>query len=338
MNNHKNNTDANKPPKIVIIGGGSGASTVAGSLKSAGANISAVISMVDDGGSTGRLREQLDVQANSDVRRNLQALSNNEELVRLFSYRFGEGDVKGHTLGNLVMAAAEKITGGFDYAVDLMSEILRVEGKVIPAIQSKAQLVLESADRKIAGEHEIDAASYKPLEDKPQIYLEPETKLSELAADAIAKADMVVIAPGTLYTSLGGVIAATGCAEALDSCKAPVVYVCNLINVPGQTDGFYVQDYANEIHRMLNREALDYVFYNNDYDSVNLSNDDIYVKPDKDRMEAPYKMVGMPLISHEKKEKNPNDVLSYVRSEVLHDTSAIKEALLNLCETRQSDE
>lgn len=248
--------------KIVVIGGGTGSFTLLSELKNYTQNITALVNMADDGGSTGMLRDELGVLPPGDVRQCLVALSSSKKARDLFNYRLDEGSMKGHAFGNLFMAALEKMTGSFAEAVETASEVLNVKGKVYPITLDNVQLVMElNNGKKIEGEFEIAHTSFGK-QSHPKISLNPTAHINPKAKEAIEDADLVVIAPGNIYGSLAPALVVEGMKEALSETDAKIVYVCNLVTKPGQTDGFTVSDYASEIERFAGIK-LDYVLYNN---------------------------------------------------------------------------
>lgn len=253
---------ATKSPKIVVIGGGTGSFTLLSALKDYTPNITALVNMADDGGSTGQLRDELGVLPPGDVRQCLVALSRSPRVRELFNYRFDQGSLKGHAFGNLFLTALEKMTGNFGDATELAGEVLNIVGRVEPITHDKVTLVMESADGKVTeGEFQIGHADFG-LHTKPIIRLKPDAAINPIAKEAIEAADVVVIAPGNLYGSIAPALVVRGVAEALAKTKAKKVYVCNLVTKPGQTDGFTVEDYADEIERFLGGVPFDIVLYN----------------------------------------------------------------------------
>lgn len=248
--------------KIVVIGGGTGSFTLLSGLKQYTHNITALVSMVDNGGSTGVLRDELGVLPAGDIRQCLVALSTTPKVRELFNYRFDEGGMKGHTFGNLFMAALEKMTGSFVEAVETASEVLSVKGQVHPTTLDNTNLVVRLKDGTVIhGEHASEDMQI-PEGERPWIDLEPEAHMSPKARQAILDADLVVIAPGSLYSSLASALLVKGMTRVLAESKAKKVYVCNLVTKPGQTGGYGVKDFATEIER-FSGVKLDYVLYNN---------------------------------------------------------------------------
>lgn len=247
--------------KLVVIGGGTGSFTLLSQLKHFFSDITALVNMADDGGSTGVLRDELGVLPPGDVRQCLVALASEPRMRDLFDYRFQEGTFAGHSFGNLFLTAVEKTTHDFAEAVKLASDVLRIQGRVVPITLNNVTLVLEHPDGRIMrGQHGISSETFS----RPSLRFEPEAHVNPLAVEAIAQADLIVIAPGNLYGSLAPALIVRGVAEALSIAKAKKAYVCNLVTKPGQTDGFKVHDFAGEIMRFLGGKViLDYVLYNN---------------------------------------------------------------------------
>lgn len=247
---------------IVVIGGGTGSFTLLGGLKKYTHHITALVNMVDDGGSTGVLRDELGVLPPGDVRQCLVALSSSPKVRDLFNYRLDEGSMKGHAFGNLFMAALEKMTGSFAEAVELAGEVLGVNGRVYPITLDDTTITASLESGATAkGENAVGAMKI-PRGEKPWLELKPPAMINPQARQAILDADLVVIAPGMLYCSLAPALLVRGVTRALAETNAKKVYVCNLVNKPGQTDDFTVEEYAEEIERFAGVK-LDYVLYNN---------------------------------------------------------------------------
>lgn len=249
--------------KIVVIGGGTGNFVVLRGLKKYNVALTAIVSMADDGGSTGILRDELGVLPPGDVRQCLVALSNSSRLMRsLMNYRFENGGLGGHSFGNLLLSALEKVTGSFETAVEEASRILYIKGKVIPVTMNQVRLKMVLNNRKVLeGEREIYLsqeieAGYKT------IYLEPYPKVNPKVIDEITHADLIVIGPGGLHTSLIPSLLVEGVSEAICNSLAKKVYVLNLMNRKGQTSGYKTSHYVNELVRFLGKDVLDYILIN----------------------------------------------------------------------------
>ena len=254
-----------KAAKVVVIGGGTGVFTVLSGLKRYPLELSAVISMADDGGSTGVLREEFGILPPGDVRRALVALSSSGDrlLADLFSYRFEEGGLKGHSFGNIMLTALERITGSFESAVEEAGRILGAGGRVIPVTLSNVQLVAKLEDGSvIRGETNIDIPKHDPRLKIAEVFLRPEALANERATEAIKSADLVVIGPGDLYTSVVPNLLVSGVAEAIRRTKATKAYVVNIMTKSGETNGFAAEDFIKVVERYLGQGALDYAVVN----------------------------------------------------------------------------
>jgi uncharacterized cofD-like protein len=250
--------------KIVVIGGGTGNFTVLRGLKNYDVDISAVVSMADDGGSTGILRDELGVLPPGDVRQCLIALSNSSSMMRsLMNYRFEQGGLGGHNFGNLFLSALEKVTGSFEKAVEEVGKILFIKGKVIPVTTHQVRLKMILKDRTVLeGEAEI-YLSQQIDQGYSSIYLEPYATANPRAIDEIMNADLVVIGPGGLYTSLIPNLLVEGVSEALRRSPAKKVFVANLMNRKGQTTDFTVSSYLKEMEKFIGSDIFDYIIVNN---------------------------------------------------------------------------
>jgi len=254
--------------KIVVIGGGTGTFTVLSGLKKYAVDLSAVVSMADDGGSTGILRDELGVLPPGDIRQCLVALSTSDLLMRkLMNYRFPSGSLKGHTFGNIFLSTLEKVTENFDEAVAKLSEILRLRGHVIPATLNKVRLVAFLANGIILRGQSLIRKSN--LEKLRKIALDPCASANPKALRAIREAELIVIGPGDLYSSLIPNFLISGISRAIVRSSAKKVYICNLMNRAGQTDHFTPLDYTRKIEEYLGGK-LDHIIYNNEHPSLKL--------------------------------------------------------------------
>lgn len=249
--------------KIVIIGGGTGNFTVLRGLRNYAIDISAIVSMADDGGSTGILRDELGVLPPGDVRQCLVALSDSSRLMRsLMNYRFPQGGLEGHSFGNLLLSALEKVTGSFEKAVEEVGKILFIKGKVIPVTTHQVRLKMILRNCKILeGEKEV-YLSQEIDKGYSSIYLEPYPKANPQAIDEIMNADLIVMGPGGLHTSLIPNLLVEGISEALLRSDAKKVFVANLMNRKGQTTGFTVSQYVEELSQFIGADIFDYILVN----------------------------------------------------------------------------
>lgn len=322
--------------RVVVIGGGTGSFVLLSGLKRYTQHITALVNMSDDGGSTGQLRDELGVLPPGDARQCLVALSDSEKVRDLFNYRFEEGSLKGHAFGNLFLTALEKMTGNFAEAVELASEVLSVTGTVLPVTLSNVTLCMRTADGTVTkGEHKIELANFDSS--RPELWLEPDPKLNPAAIVALEQADMIVIAPGDIYNSLGPALIVPGLGEALCRSKAKKVYVCNLVTKPGQSDGFKAHDFADEIERFIGQPCLDWVLYNDKPPSEELlekyaHEGEYAVEVDTKAFEdAHYRSKGSALISNGiTSEPSAADAIAHMRSYIRHDPDRIARELMRL--------
>ncbi len=249
--------------KVVVIGGGTGNFAVLQGLKNYPVDLSAIVSMADDGGSTGILRDELGVLPPGDVRQCLVALSNSSRLMRsLMNYRFEQGGLGGHSFGNLLLSALEKVTGSFEKAVEEMGRILAIKGKVIPVTTHQVRLKMILSNRTVLeGEKEV-YLSQEIDQGYKSIYLEPYPKANPHALEEIRLADLVVLGPGGLHTSLIPNLLVEGVSDALKKSPAKKVFVINLMNRRGQTTGFKASDYLKEVIRYIGEDPFDFILVN----------------------------------------------------------------------------
>jgi uncharacterized cofD-like protein len=249
--------------KVVVIGGGTGNFAVLQGLKKYPLDLTAIVSMADDGGSTGILRDELGVLPPGDVRQCLVALSDSSRLMRsLMNYRFENGGLGGHSFGNLLLSALEKVTGSFEKAVEEAGKILYIKGKVIPVTTHQVRLKMVLNSRKLLeGEKDI-YLSQEIDQGYKSIYLEPFPKVNPRVLEEIHNADLIVVGPGGLHTSLIPNLLVEGVCEALCQSDAKKAFVVNLMNRRGQTTQYKTSDYLNEIVRYLGRDIFDHILIN----------------------------------------------------------------------------
>ncbi len=250
-----------KKIKIAIIGGGTGLAVLSRGLKNYPVDISAIVSVADDGGSTGIIRDQIDMPAPGDIRNVMSALSEVEtKLEHLFTYRFKKDEISGHSLGNLMLAAMYDISGDFATAVSELSKILNVKGTVIPSTNVSPKLAARMIDDSI-----IIGESYIPKVQKEikEMYLIPTNiDATPAAVEAILEADIIVLGPGSLYTSIIPNLLPKGIAEAVAESTGIKVYVSNLLEQPGETMGMSAYDHLYAIEKHLKTRVIDYVILN----------------------------------------------------------------------------
>jgi uncharacterized cofD-like protein len=266
------NPDANGSLKLVAIGGGTGLSTLLSGLKRFVGergdglwldSLSAIVTVSDDGGSSGRLRDELRILPPGDIRNCMIALSEDSTLLsRLFRYRFrGSGDLAGHSFGNLFLAALADVTGDFVEAVRLSSEVLASKGRIFPATVNDVRLIAELEDgRVVHGETQITAAR-SPIR---RLRLEPEQCLPlPEALAAISAADVITIGPGSLYTSIVPNLLVASVADAIGKANATKIFIANLMTQPGETDGYDVRRHLAAVMKYAAQIHFDYVVVNN---------------------------------------------------------------------------
>ncbi|MDD4989134.1 MAG: YvcK family protein [Candidatus Pacebacteria bacterium] len=249
--------------KAVVMGGGTGTFMVLSSLKHFVSDISAVITMADDGGSTGVLRDELGVLPPGDVRQSLVALSSSSEVMReLFNYRFSTGTFNGHSFGNIFLTALEKVTGSFAKAVVTAGEILHITGQVIPVTTDNVRLCVERGDGSIVQGQKMMISSGFFKGEKTRFFLEPKATINPLAKKAILEADLIILGPGNLHSSLIPILLTDGMSETLKEAKGKKIYITNMMTQPGQTENFSVTDFVDEVEKYAGKDAFDYVVYN----------------------------------------------------------------------------
>ncbi|HPT93399.1 MAG TPA: YvcK family protein [Limnochordia bacterium] len=251
-------------PRIVVIGGGTGLSTLLRGLKDYSSNITAVVTVADDGGSSGRIREELGILPPGDIRNTLVALADTEPLMeRLFQYRFSWGEgLTGHSFGNLFIAAMTDITGDFETAIRQFSKVLAVRGVVLPSTLAKVKLKATYTDgSEVIGESKIPEAGKRIA----SVSLVPRNaEAHPEALEAIENADMIVLGPGSLYTSVIPNLLVGRVSEVLERSKAVKVYVCNVMTQPGETDQMSAADHVRAVLQHAGqRKIIDYVLINN---------------------------------------------------------------------------
>ncbi|QNU67850.1 YvcK family protein [Ruminiclostridium herbifermentans] len=254
-----------KGPKIVAIGGGTGLSTMLRGLKQYSSNLTALVTVADDGGGSGVLREDLGILPPGDIRNCILALANTEPIMqKLLQYRFQDGMLKGQSFGNLFLAAMDGISDSFEEAVKKMSDVLAVTGKVLPITLDDVRLCAET-DRGevILGEFNIGHRDSNDVSNIERIYFnQKNVKPLNEAIDAIMDADIVVLGPGSLYTSIIPNLLVEGVCEALQKTKAIIVYVCNVMTQPCETQGYSLSDHIKAIEKHTKKGIIDFCIVN----------------------------------------------------------------------------
>jgi len=250
-------------PKIVVIGGGTGLSVLLRGLKTKPLDITAIVTVADDGGSSGILRSELHMPPPGDIRNVLIALADVEPmLARVLQYRFHSGNgLAGHSLGNLILAAMNDITGDFVAGVRELSKVLAVRGRVLPACNRAIVLKAElESGAVVVGESQIP----KARQAIKRVFIEPQdAALLDEALEALQEADAILVGPGSLYTSIMPNLLVAGMARAIMDAKAVKMYVCNVMTQPGETDHYSVGDHLRAIEFHVGARLFDYVIVNN---------------------------------------------------------------------------
>ncbi|PTH24202.1 YvcK family protein [Staphylococcus arlettae] len=294
--------------KLVLIGGGTGLSVLARGLRDYNIDITTIVTVADDGGSTGKIRNEMNIPAPGDIRNVISALSEAEPMIdALFKYRFQENQIEGHALGNLLIAALTNITDDFGHAVKELSKILNIKGQVIPSTNESVRLNAVMEDGEIVhGESNIPKKNKKIK----QVFLEPQdVKPMAEATQALKDADLIVLGPGSLYTSVISNLCVEGIAQALVESEAPKLYVTNVMTQAGETNDYTAYDHIKAIHdhvgqafidsticgpQTYNKEVLERYIQENatpvicDYEVLENENIAVYTHPDLVQISSEY--------------------------------------------------
>ena len=248
--------------KVVVLGGGTGLSVLLSGLKKFPLDITAIVSVSDNGSSTGKLREEFNPPAVGDIRRVLISLSETEPLVeKLFNYRFHTtSDLNGHTIGNLILTATKEITGNLSDGIEALSKVFNLKGRVVPLTEDNVTLMAKMTDGTIVkGETEITASDKKIK----KVFYEETPIITPLAIKEIREANIIVLSMGSIYTSIIPNLINKEIIDAIDNSNAKVMYVCNMMTQPGETDGFSVSDHVKLLNSYLGNKKIDKVLVNN---------------------------------------------------------------------------
>lgn len=255
----------NKIPRVVTIGGGTGSYVALMGLKKYPLKLTAVVTMSDSGGSSGKLRDELGVLPPGDVRQCLVALAESSKLLReMFNYRFEEGGLRGHSFGNIFLSTLAKQTGSMKKAISEVGRILRIKGNVVPSTFTKSDLCVELEDGiKIIGETHIDVVEKKEQRAKIiKAYLSPKAIINEDAGQAIEKADFILIGPGDLYTSIIPNLLVMGLPKAIKNSKAKKIFIMNLMTKYGQTTRYSAKEHVKDLEKYLGKNVIEYILIN----------------------------------------------------------------------------
>ncbi|MCK5706043.1 MAG: YvcK family protein [Candidatus Aureabacteria bacterium] len=314
-----------KGPRIVAIGGGTGLSTLLQGLKKITHNLTAVVTVSDDGGSSGILRESYDVLPPGDIRNCLVALADSEPLMRkLFQYRFPEQKpLSGHTVGNLVILALRNILGNFETAIQETSKILAIKGKVVPASLAKIKLIAQNIDGSYTeGEQKIT----KSINKISKIQITPENaQAATEAVEAIKHCDAIVIGPGSLYTSIMPNLLIKGIKDAIINSSSRKIYICNIMTQEGETDHYSACDHIRAIVKHCGAKIFDHVIVQKSYiDAETLKKyqlENAYpVAIDEDAiLSEGVKLIPADVINIQSVVRHDSEKLSYVISGIIED-------------------
>lgn len=326
----------NKRPRVVTIGGGTGSFVLLSGLKEYPLNISAIVSMADDGGSTGVLCDEMGILPPGDVRQCLAALARATPEVReLFSYRFLQGDVRGHNAGNLFLSALEKITGSFPKAVAVAGKILNVYGRVIPVTQGGMRLLVELNNGLVLeGESHLDDNPLVREHGVREVSLAHPVSANSEAITAIQKADLVIIGPGDVHGSVIPNLLVSGITDALSKTTARIAVVANVTNKKGLTQGFSTDTYKTTVEKYLNNRKIDVLVCNTGKPSKDVAKR--YEEQEGKGMFVSYVSVNEPKLQiigkdflHEQSEaENIGDALAHTRSFIRHDSTKLADAIM----------
>ena len=327
--------------KIVCLGGGTGVSVVLSGLKKYPVNLAAVVTMFDSGGSSGKLREELGISPLGDIRQCLFALSKKNDLSQFFHYRFEKGSLRGHNLGNLLIAGVIKMTGGLEAAMDEVGRILKIKGKIFPVTLENADIkAILNNNEKINGEENIVNCRYLSKVGIKKLFLEPKVKANPKAIFAIKNSDLIIISPGKFYTSITPIFLVQGIPKAIRESRAKKVFICNLRTQTGNTDCFGVEDFIKILEEYLGKGSIDYVIFNigklsprsvKEVEKVFPNSD--FIKYDKALLKK-QNFIGVDVLDRNIRKLNPADVLvkgANKRTMVLHDSNKLAELIINLC-------
>ena len=277
--------------KVVVLGGGTGLSTLLKGLKLFPIDITAVVSVCDDGKSTGRLRDEFNIIAVGDIRRVLISLSETEPLIEeLLNYRFDtSSDLDGHTVGNLLLTALSNITGDLSTGIQSLSKVFNLKGKVLPLTEENAILMGEMEDNSIIeGEHNITESPKKIN----RVFYKEKTNTNPLVLKAIEEADLIILSMGSLYTSIIPNLLCDDMKNAIKNSNAKIMYTCNMMTQPGETDDFKANDHLKTLNNYLDRK-VDVIVVNSglisneikqDYETLEQKNEVVFDKEELENM------------------------------------------------------
>lgn len=319
--------------KITAMGGGTGTFVVLSGLKQHNVDLGVIVNMMDSGGSTGRLRVQLGVLPPGDIRQCFVALSEAPDLWRrLFLYRFDSGDFVGHNFGNIFLSALEKVSVNYDQVLETASFVLKTKGKVLPVTHEKTNLCVEYENGEILkGEGSIDENKFEKSRIKTA-FLEPSVSAYPSAIERILDSDMIVIGPGDLYTSIIPLFLVDGVREALQTTKAKLVYVVNLMTKSGQTNNYTAKDHVHDIEQYLGKQIDTIIIHKGSLsESIVEWYESHHEHPVQDDLADDSRVVRSNVADNTPVEQNTADkISSYARSILRHDSIRLAKAVIQL--------
>jgi uncharacterized cofD-like protein len=329
------------PKKIVCLGGGTGTSMILSGLLNYSFKLKAIVTMFDEGGSSGKLKKEFNILPPGDLRQCLVAASKNKDLNSIFTYRFSKGSLKGHSLGNLLIVAAKDKTGDLNLAIDKLRKIFNIKTEILPVTLKGARIKARLKNNKIiTGEENI--INYRNLSKigVKKIFLEPPVKANPKAISTIRGADLIIIGPGKFYTSVIPNFLVQGISKAVLRSKGKKIFICNLMTQEGNTDDFKVEDFVRIVEEYLGKNVIDYVIFNTGkLPSATLKKvKKIFPKSDfvsygKDLLKR-NNFIGKNLLDSRVRKLNPADILvkgANQRTMVFHDSKKLAKIILKVC-------
>lgn len=326
-----------KIKNIVTIGGGTGSFVVLSGLKKyKNLNLTAVVSMADNGGSTGILRDEYGVLPPGDIRQCLVALSEADKPMRdLFNFRFSKGGFKGHNFGNIFISTLEQIGGDFNKALKIIGDILKVRGRVLPVTLDSVKLIAElNNGKRLVGENNLTSYQLVSKFGVKKIFFSTRVRPNPDVLRAIKEADLIVVGPGNFYSSIIPNFLVSGVSKAVKKSKAKKVFVCNLMNKFGHTDEFSAYDFINEFDRLIDKNIFDFIIVNSKMPPASLlkkyidEGKPVEVNQNKTFLDA--KIIRSNLLSDILFVPSSADSLGSQRTLIRHDPDKLAKAILSI--------
>ncbi len=320
---------------IVTLGGGSGSNAVLNGLVTLDTYaVTALVTMADDGGSTGVLRDEMQVQSVGDARQAIAALAQgDEEIRRLFQYRFHDGPCKGHSLGNIMLAAGEQLFGSFEQSVECLSRMLQTHGTVVPITNDNPRIQAKLPTGEIIrGEGEIYTRAY-PRGIRLEIAFTEQAHISPRAQAALESADAVVLTPGTYYCTLLPVLMVSGVAEILQTRNVPIIVVLNCLNRVGHTEGWTARDYVDGFEKVLGRSCTHIIMNNEPLSAVQIEQYHLDSHPElciEDNLGSDSRVIRAHVLSHDTVHRSSTDVLATHRAFIRHDSKKVAQVIASI--------